>query len=198
MGSFQRLFCSELLQRQYVLQTASGIAKLLPQNYTQHFNIQLPQLRTVWASLLHLNIANLLARCALRFQKSLREFIRVFTVSIKLDQLSVSIMVNEIKTLCRLLPCREKESWKLLKEATIGSASSRVSFSRQPVMDKMQSLTWVSEWVYKGWCSVIWEIIIFSKLKQKALDNGVPSVANVEFKGSHGCLACWSEGSFRA
>ncbi|XP_059839905.1 tigger transposable element-derived protein 1-like [Hypanus sabinus] len=83
---------------------------------------------------------------------------------------------------------------RILKAADVGSASSKVvSFSRHPVMDKMESL--LLEWI-DGCrkCGVPLSYLtlkeksvsLFNKLKQKALDDGDESVAKVEFKGSHG------------
>ncbi|XP_062887428.1 general transcription factor II-I-like isoform X3 [Mobula hypostoma] len=85
---------------------------------------------------------------------------------------------------------------RILKAAdvTIGSASSKVvSFSRHPVMEKMESLLleWIDGCTKRG-APLSYLILkeksvsLFNKLKQKALDDGDESVAKVEFKGSHG------------
>lgn len=89
-----------------------------------------------------------------------------------------------------------KQRERILKaaEVTIGSANSKVvSFSRHPVMDKMESLLleWIDGCTKRGdplTYLIVKEksVSLFNKLKQKALDDGDESVAKVEFKGSHG------------
>ena len=85
---------------------------------------------------------------------------------------------------------------KILKaaEVTIGSASRKVvSFSRHPIMDKMESLLleWIDGCTKRGdplSYLLIKEksVVLFNKLKQKALEDGDETVTKVEFKGSHG------------
>ena len=82
---------------------------------------------------------------------------------------------------------------RILKAAEVSVNSKVVSFSRHPIMDKMESL--LLEWI-DGYtkCGVPLSYLVlkeksvdlFNKLKQKALDEGDESVKKVEFKGSHG------------
>lgn len=85
-----------------------------------------------------------LARCVLRFQKSLTEFIRVLN-NIKLHVVGVSTAVNKSDIVCVLnLPASTlhtiyTQRERILKgsQVTIGSASSEVvSFSQYSIMDK--------------------------------------------------------------
>lgn len=97
-------------------------------------------------------------------------------------------------TICTIYGQREK----ILKIAKASAAASRdaskvISFTRQPLMEKMENrlLDWIHESPDHPDTSDFFVIRdkaleIYSELKTKALDEGDKSVDKAQFKGSHG------------